>query len=227
MRVSEMALSLLILQVFRPGSGGVQVTEAAFSSPPSGTGTIAANINRAVGDPIVPSPARDHARKSSLLPLKNSLDDIEGFRRSPEDENDSDGPARSTVEQISEVLASTDPVAAGSDTSRLAKDVESTARDVQSKQEQLDRLKAQRDEILEEYAGPVVAAWLTPLAAIGAGRAYLQRRESVQTEIEAAKAELDAKRAELQRKEAQLGRMPRNFGDKKQKEESKLRVSIH
>ena len=219
MRLSEIAISLLILQVSGPRR---EVAEAAFSSP-TVTGTIATDINRAVSDPIAQPLPRRSARKPSPLPLRNSLDDIEGFRRSPEDlEKDSGGPRRNNVEQTSEVLASAEAAPVESNESRLAKDVESTASAVQSKQEQLDRLKAQRDEILQEYAGPVAAAWLTPLAALGAGRAYLQRRQSVQTEIEAAKAELDAKRAELERKQAQLGRVPRS---NEQKEEQGLRVS--
>lgn len=110
---------------------------------------------------------------------------------------------RSNVEQMSEIVAS---ASVNDDAVRLKKEVEASARELKAQQEQLERLRAQRDEILQEFAGPVAAAWLTPLAALGAGRAYLQRREAVQAEVEAAKVELDAKRAELERKERQLGR---------------------
>lgn len=228
MHLSEMALMLLVLQVF--GSGGGRSAEAAFSFSSPSKNTIASK-SIVAGGPIV-SLARSRGLRSSL-PLKNSLDDIEGLRRSETEAaaaaaaaaQAKDEPTRSNVEQISEVLASAEPTTIGADKARLATEVKDTARSVQSKQEQLDRLKAQRDEILREYSGPVAAAWLTPLAALGAGRAYLQRREAVQNEIESAKAELEAKRAELQRKEAQLGRMPRSLGAKKQKNEGKLRVS--
>ena len=104
---------------------------------------------------------------------------------------------------MGEVVAS---AAINDDATRLKKEVEASAKELKAQQEQLERLRAQRDEILQEFAGPVAAAWLTPLAALGAGRAYLQRREAVQAEVEAAKVELEAKRAELERKERQLGR---------------------
>ena len=110
---------------------------------------------------------------------------------------------KSNVEQMSEVVAS---AAIDDNAARLKKEVEASAKELKAQQEQLERLRAQRDEILQEFAGPVAAAWLTPLAALGAGRAYLQQREAVQAEVEAAKVELDAKRAEQERKERQLGR---------------------
>lgn len=47
----------------------------------------------------------------------------------------------------------------------------------------------------------------TPVAALGAGRAYLQKREQVQAEIAAAEAELEAKRRAYQEAEIRS-----NFG---------------
>lgn len=110
---------------------------------------------------------------------------------------------RSNVEHVSKVVAS---AAIDDDAARLRKEVEASAKELKAQQEQLERLRAQRDEILKEFGPPVAAAWLTPLAALGAGRAYLQRREAVQTEVENAKVELEAKRAVLEQKEQQLGR---------------------
>ena len=198
MRICKEALAVLILSLaFGPDSAAL-----AYVSPPPSSKASARKRN---GDII------SHDRVS---PLKNSLGggNVDGFRQAEDEartssssfaQNNPTSP-RSNVEQVSEVIASAAP--SNDDAARLTKEVEASAKELKAQQEQLERLRAQRDEILQEFAGPVAAAWLTPLAALGAGRAFLQGRETVQAEVEAAKVELAAKRAELERKERELGR---------------------
>ena len=192
---------LILSLAFGPDSAAL-----AYVSPPSSSKASARKRN---GEII------SHDRVS---PLKNSLGggNVDGFRQAEDEartpsssfaQNNPFPPStspRSNVEQVSEIVASA--AASNGDAARLKEEVEASAKELKAQQEQLERLRAQRDEILQEFAGPVAAAWLTPLAALGAGRAYLQRRETVQTEVEAATVELAAKRAELERKERQLGR---------------------
>ena len=202
MRIPKTALVGLILSLAlgpqTDRAGGV----LAYVSPPPSSKASVRNRN---------GKASSHSRVVSALKESPGDGNFDGFQRAQDEAKKSslaqNNPTavsrRSNVEQMSEVVAS---AAINDDAARLKKEVEASAKELKAQQEQLERLRAQRDEILQEFAGPVAAAWLTPLAALGAGRAYLQRREAVQAEVEAAKVELDAKRAELERKERQLGR---------------------
>lgn len=201
MRIPKTALVVLILSLAlgpqKDRAGGV----LAYVSPRPSSKASVRNHN---------GKANSHGHISAL---KESLSDgnFHDFQRAQDEAQESslaqNNPTaksrKSNVEQMGEVVAS---AAINDDATRLKKEVEASAKELKAQQEQLERLRAQRDEILEEFAGPVAAAWLTPLAALGAGRAYLQRREAVKAEVEAAKVELEAKRAELERKERQLGR---------------------
>ena len=202
MRIPKTALVGLILSLAlgpqTDRAGGV----LAYVSPPPSSKASVRNRN---------GKASSHSRVVSALKESPGDGNFDGFQRAQDEAKKSslaqNNPTalsrRSNVEQMSEVVAS---AAINDDAACLKKEVEASAKELKAQQEQLERLRAQRDEILQEFAGPVAAAWLTPLAALGAGRAYLQRREAVQAEVEAAKVELDAKRAELERKERQLGR---------------------
>ena len=202
MRIPKTALVGLILSLAlgpqTDRAGGV----LAYVSPPPSSKASVRNRN---------GKASSHSRVVSALKESPGDGNFDGFQRAQDEAKKSslaqNNPTavsrRSNVEQMSEVVAS---AAIDDNAARLKKEVEASAKELKAQQEQLERLRAQRDEILQEFAGPVAAAWLTPLAALGAGRAYLQRREAVQAEVEAAKVELDAKRAELERKERQLGR---------------------
>ena len=203
MRIPKTTLVVLILSLAsgpqKDRAGGV----LAYVSPPPSSKASVRNRNG----------KRNSCGHISALKESPRDGNFDGFQRAQDAAQESSPAAqnnptakssrRSNVEQMSEIVAS---ASANDDAARLKKEVEASAKELKAQQEQLERLRAQRDEILQEFAGPVAAAWLTPLAALGAGRAYLQRREAVQAEVEAAKVELDAKRAELERKERQLGR---------------------
>ena len=202
MRIPKSLVVLILPLALGPQKDRAGGVLAYVSPPPSSKASVR---NRNVK-------TSTHSQVASALKESPVDGNFDGFQRAQDEAQKSSSLAqnnptavsrRSNVEQMSEVVAS---AAINDDATRLKNEVEASAKELKAQQEELERLRAQRDEILREFAGPVAAAWLTPLAALGAGRAYLQRREAVQAEVEAAKVELDAKRAELERKERQLGR---------------------
>lgn len=78
---------------------------------------------------------------------------------------------------------------------------------LEAKQIRLERLAQQKPFPGIGEIGGTAASFLAPVAALGAGRAYLQKREQVQAEIAAAEAELEAKRRAYQEAEIRS-----NFG---------------
>ena len=201
MRIPSALVVLILPLALGPQKDRAGGVLAYVSPPPSSKASVR---NRNVK-------TKPHSQVVSALKESPVDGNFDGFQRAQDEAQKSslaqNNPTavsrRSNVEQMSEVVAS---AAINDDATRLKKEVEASAKELKVQQEELERLRAQRDEILREFAGPVAAAWLTPLAALGAGRAYLQRREAVQAEVGAAKVELEARRAELERKERQLGR---------------------